>query len=934
MQQPVLKKKTFISPVWFLPFIALCIGGWLLYTSFQEAGIDITIHFDSATGITPGKTKVIYKGLPVGMVKNVEIADDLQGVTLHVEMDRKTRNGLVEDTKFWVVRPVVSAGRISGLETLLSGSYLAVKEGKSTLHSRDFTGLTAPPPTDADAPGLHITLKSPKLYSLQRGSYLYSKNLQIGQVEKYTLEEDDMITLQVFIKPEFSHLVRRNTRFWNSSGLSVTGDLQTGMEVNMESLASLIYGGINCATPEQKASSPPAESGHNFTLYKDFEDAEYGIPMTLQLASGEGIVAGKTRVLYRGLKAGVVKSLDINDDTFHTVTASILLDPRAEVILRQDTRFWVIRPQVSIEGIKNLETLISGAHITFQPDGGDPQNHFVVESDPMPIPTLRPGTYFILQAKDSGSLSIGVPISFRKIVVGEITDITLADDSRSVRTTILIYEPFDQLVHQDSVFWNASGIQVDASLSNLKINLSSVRTMLAGGITFTNPPRSTNKKQVTAAETETIFTLYEGYHEAVDQEPSLQPLGLTVQLQSDEPGNVRIGSPVSYNNIKVGEVMGLTLARDDSLIDIDLLLYKKFRHLVNGSSKFYNSSGIKAEVTLQGLSVETGPLEAIVSGGIAFITPEKKETLKTGHRFHLYNDHEEARNADSLHLTLRLHNAKGISRHTKIRYQGIEIGHITNLRFDKGLEQVLAGAVIQQKAEKLFRKDTILYLVGPQVSLSGVQNLETVISGSYISLRPGTGQPADEFTVLPDAPGRSITYAGLNIILESMTLGSLKPGSPIYYRQVPVGLITGYELSPTAQHVWLSANIRPEYQHLVHTGTKFWNASGIEVSGGIFGGLTVSTESMEALVAGGVALATPEDDEMGDPAQSNDHFPLTKKAEEQWKNWAPELTSMPATDSDPLSLENIENEPLAEDTEQGQPPEEWPLLPRYKKIAP
>ena len=922
MQQPVLKKKTFISPVWFLPFIALCIGVWLLYTSFQEAGVDITIHFDSATGITPGKTKVIYKGIPVGMVKDVEVTDGLQGVLLHVEIDRKAKKGLVEDTEFWIVRPEISAGRISGLETLLSGSYIAVKAGNSTTPLRSFTGLTAPPPTDADAPGLHITLTTPKLYSLQRGSYIYSKNLQIGQVEKYTLEEDGMITLQVFIKPEFSHLVRKNTRFWNSSGLSVTGDLQTGMEVNMESLASLIYGGVNCATPEQKAGSPPAESGQNFTLYKDFEDAEYGIPMTLQLASGDGIVAGKTRVLFRGLKAGVVKSLDINDDSFHTVTASILLDPRAEVILRQDTRFWVIRPQVSIEGIKNLETLLSGAYITFQPGGGDPRNHFVVDSDPMPIPTLRPGTHFSLHAKDSGSLNIGAPISFRKIVVGEITDITLADDGRSVQTRILVYEPFDHLVHEDSVFWNVSGVQIDASLSNFKVNLSSVRTMLAGGITFANPPGDANKKQVTAAEAETQFTLYEGYHEAVEQETSLQPLGLTLQLQSDDPGNVRIGSPVSYNNITVGEVMGLALSRENNLINIDLLIYKKFRHLVNGSSKFYNISGIKAEINLQGLSLETGPMEAIVSGGIAFITPVKKKPLKTGHRFHLYNDHQEARNADSLHLALRLHNAKGISQHTKIRYQGIEIGHVTDLRFDKNLEQVLAEAVIQQEAEKLFRKDSILYLVGPQVSLSGIHNLETVLSGSYISLRPGTGEPADEFTVLPEAPGRSETYAGLNIILESTTLGSLKPGSPISYRQVPVGLITGYELSPTAQHVWLSANIRPEYQHLVHTGTKFWNVSGIEVSGGIFGGLTLSTESMEALVIGGVALATPEGDEMGDPAQSNEHFPLAKKAVTGWKSWAPELTNMPSTASAARDSNNAEQEPPDSDTEKDVSPEE------------
>lgn len=893
MRQPVLRKKRFISPIWFLPFLALCIGGWLLYTSYQKAGVDITIHFNSAAGITPGKTKVIYKGIPVGMVKSVEIDDNLQGVNLRVEMDKKTRDGLVEDTKFWVVRPEISAGRISGLETLLSGSYIAIRRGKSTKKSRTFTGLTTPPPADTDAPGLHITLRSPTLYSLQRGSRVYSKNLLIGLVENYTLDADGMITLNIFIKPEFSHLVRRGSRFWNASGLSVTGDLQSGLTVNMESLASLIYGGITCATPPQLADSPPAESGQSYDLYKDFEDAEYGISMTLQLATGEGIIAGKTRILYRGLKAGVVKSLDINNDTFHTVTATILLDPRAEVILRESTHFWVIRPQISIEGIKNLETMLSGPYITFLPGTGSFRNHFVVEPNPMPIPTLRPGTHFNLQAEDSGSLNIGAPVLYRKIAVGEITDIKLSDNDQRVQTTILIYRPYDTLVQKNSIFWNVSGLQVKGSLSNFKVNLSSLRTMLAGGITFTNPPASTNEKQTVQAKPGTTFRLYEGYHEAIQNEPSLQPRGLALQVRTDNPVNVNAGSPVLFNNITVGEVMGLTLDHKSSRINIDLLIFEKFQHLITGSTRFFNLSGIKAEAGLQGISVETGPLEAIINGGISFYNPKKTIKLKKNQIFFLYRNRQEADYSGRLQLKLRLHNAKGINKHTKIRYQGIEIGRIIDVRFDQNLDQVLARAVVRKEAEKLFRTDSVLYMVGPQIDLSGIQNLDTVVGGSYITLRPGTGETAHEFTVLPQAPGRSETYAGLNIVLESKSRGSLKPGSPIYYRQVPVGSITGYELSPTGQQVWLGANIQPEYQHLIYTGTKFWNVSGIEVSGGVFSGMTISTESMESMVRGGVALATPEGEEMGEAATSGDHFVLEKKAEAGWKLWTPELTTAP-----------------------------------------
>ena len=891
MQQPELKNKSFISPIWFLPFIALCIGGWLLYTSYRDAGIDIIVHFATAEGVTAGKTKVMYKGIAVGTVKKVEIAEDLKGINLHIEMNKKTRPGLVKDTKFWIVRPEISAGRITGLETLVSGSYIAVKKGKSTTESRIFKGLETPPPLDSDAPGLHIILESPSLYSLQRGSRVYSKNIKIGLLEDYALKKDGTILLKLLIKPEFRYLIHEGTRFWNASGLSVSGDLQTGLTVNMESLASLIYGGISCATPKELQNTPTIQSGHKFHLYKDFEDAQYGVTMTLQLATGAGIVAGKTKVLYRGLKAGIVKSLDINNDTFHTVTATLLLDPRAEVILRQNTRFWVIRPQVSIEGIKNLETLLSGAYITFQVGDGPYRDHFIVEANPMPIPTLRPGTSFVLQARDSGSLTIGTPVFYRKIIVGEITDIVLTKDGKGVRTTILIYTPYDRLVADNSIFWNVSGVQINGSLSNFKVNLSSMRAMLAGGVTFITPEEGRKKKQP-PGKSRKNFHLYESYHDAVAHEISLQPRGLSLRIEAEKPAAVKVGSPVLYNNIKIGEVMDLTLPRKTHGIVIDLLVFEKFRYLVNGSSRFYTFSGIKAEASLQGISLETGSLESIFSGGISLYNPKQTSRLRKGAVFHLYKDLQAARDADGLHLTLHLHSAKSINKHTKIRYHGITIGHITDIDFNAGFNQVTARAVVRKNAKKLFREHTILYLVKPQVSLAGIRNLDTFLGGSYISLRPGRGAVSDEFTVLAETAGESETSAGLHIILESPTRGSLGPGSPIYYRRIQVGSITGYHLSPTGRQVWLQADILPEYAFIVHRGTKFWNVSGIEVSGGVFSGMSIKTESMEALIRGGVALATPPGKIMGGPAVDGLHFPLAKKAEDEWKKWQPNLRAI------------------------------------------
>ena len=214
---------------------------------------------------------------------------------------------------------------------------------------------------------------------------------------------------------------------------------------------------------------------------------------------------------------------------------------------------------------------------------------------------------------------------------------------------------------------------------------------------------------------------------------------------------------------------------------------------------------------------------------------------------------------------------------------------MTKVRFDNDLSGVIGEAVVEKETAKLFCRDSILYLTGPKFGLSGVEHLDTILTGAYIDVTPGTGETHTEFTVLTQQPGGNKSYAGLNIILDASGLGSLKKGSPIYYRQIQVGRITGFELSPTAQTVWVRANIHPAYTMLIYQGTRFWDVSGIRVTGGVFSGLTVDTESMEALVTGGVALATPEGEEMGRPAENGDHFALIDAAKKEWEQWRPEL---------------------------------------------
>jgi paraquat-inducible protein B len=753
MTSPKIEKKKGISPVWILPILAICIGGWLFYTHIQNAGVDITVSFADSVGITAGKTPVRFKGNTVGMVKAIALRKDMQGVNLLIEMNKESAPYLVEDMKFWIEKADVQAGRVTGLDTLLSGSYIGVQPGTSDKPARTFVGLPKRPSVPENAPGLHLTLQADALYSIQAGSGIYHKNILVGSVQEYHLQADETVTINVFIEPEYQHLVKKESRFWNASGLTVTGGV-AGIKVHLESFAALIKGGIVMDTPEALTSSPPAESGQTYTLYEDFEAAAYGIPLTLELTSGKGIAEGSTKVIYRGMKVGVVKTISLNQDKHHTVSANVLLDPRAKSILKSGTRFYLVHPQISMRGAKNLDTLITGSYISFKPGDGDYQDHFAVDNDSYPYE--RPhGTRYTLTAEDAGSLSVGAPVFLKRFQVGEVTEFSLSADASQVK--------------------------------------------------------------------------------------------------------------------------------------IGILVYGRYAKNVKTTSRFYNLSGVEVKASLSGLKIETGSLQSIISGGLAFYTPKKGAAAKPNTPFILHDDQDAAMDSDRVKIAIRFAQPDGLKEGTAIKYRGAQIGRVTAVRHESDYKISVAEAMVDKQAAPLLRATTQFWLVHSAFSLAGSQHLDTLLSGPYIEMTAGKGKPKKDFQALNAPPEVKKKMTGLNIVLEADDLSSLKPGSPVFYRRVVVGEVTACNLSPTFQQVHVTVNIHQPYTPIVRENTKFWNASGIHVHGGLLRGVSVSTESLQSILAGGVALATPDNDKMGAPVSAGHHFKLYPEAEDKWLEWRPTI---------------------------------------------
>ncbi len=239
-------------------------------------------------------------------------------------------------------------------------------------------------------------------------------------------------------------------------------------------------------------------------------------------------------------------------------------------------------------------------------------------------------------------------------------------------------------------------------------------------------------------------------------------------------------------------------------------------------------------------------------------------------------------------ITIKFKDGGGLKTgQTPIKYRGVPIGEVTAVELSEDQEYVLVRARLRRSARSIAREGSIFWIVRPEVGLGNITGLGTVITGPEIEVLPGTGEAKSEFVGLEGSPV-ALERKGLKIVLVSRHLGSLKPNSPVYYRGIEVGAVQDSQLSSNATTVDIHVFIKQRYARLVRNGSKFWNVSGVDVSAGLFRGVELKVESLKALVAGGIAFATPEDPK-DRPAKEGTVFRLYDEPQKEWLQWTPKI---------------------------------------------
>jgi len=340
--EAVIRRRRF-APIWLVPIVAISLSIYLAVAYLADRGPLITITFTSADGITAQQTEVKHKAVSLGLVEDVRLSKDMTHVVVHVRMNHQGAAILTDHAHFWVVRPRLTPGSISGLETLVSGAYIEVDPGDAGgALVNSFTGLEEPPGVRSDEPGTTFALDASRLGSIGPGTPVFFRDVTVGEVLSYDIGEAmAQAKIKIFVRKPYDRFVHDNTHFWNTSGLSVTFGSQ-GIHLELQSLQALVSGGVSFETPGNMGDEKPAPPNATFRLYDSKADADSAgfarnIPFVTYFTSSVGGLGRGSAVEVFGLRIGTVTDVRlIMDPALGRMRARVAFNLQPERVFSED----------------------------------------------------------------------------------------------------------------------------------------------------------------------------------------------------------------------------------------------------------------------------------------------------------------------------------------------------------------------------------------------------------------------------------------------------------------------------------------------------------------------------------------------------------------------------------------------------------------------
>jgi len=490
-----------ISAIWIIPLVAVAIGGWLAWDTWSKQGPTIRISFDSGEGLQAGQSQLKFKDIVFGTVKSLELAPDHTHVVVTVATTHEAKPLLTDQTIFWVVKPRLFAGNVSGLETLLSGSYIGMLPGEAGGKAQHrFVGHEDPPILLANVPGHTFVLKAKKLGSISLGSPVFYRDLSVGEVLGWDIADmAEYVTIRAFVRAPYDSYVHDGTRFWNASGVSVKL-AGAGIEVQMESLKALLLGGIAFETPTAEIHTAVTAENHVFPLFADRDAANNAsytrkIPMISYFPGSVKGLAPGSEVTVHGLKVGQVTEVRL---TYDRANDTVLAPVRYEI---EPERVVGVGVRVFKTDAESVEALLKGGLRASLQSASLITGQQVVAldfvTDAPPVPVTKEGEDFVLPTTEGGGFA-GLASSANDLL-GKVNQI-----------------PFDQIGKSlngilKSINDATQGPQLKKALTDLSAMIASAQAMMQRLDTKQLPQLTADLEKTLTSANKLVLSLDSGY---------------------------------------------------------------------------------------------------------------------------------------------------------------------------------------------------------------------------------------------------------------------------------------------------------------------------------------------------------------------------------------------------------------------------------------
>lgn len=836
--------------------------------SIHDAGQRVQIYFSDAAGLVAGRTTIRYQGLEVGMVRDINLSEDLGSIYVDADIYPEAAKLLNDKTRFWLVKPTASLTGVSGLDALVSGNYISIQPGDGKKFETTFAALESAPTDLRVTQGLNIKLKSRDLGGVSIGSQIVYKKIPIGEVFSYQLNEDaKSITIQANIQEQYQHLINSHSRFWNVSGIGASIGFD-GVDVRLESISALLGGAIAVDSPDD---GEPVKENTEFRLYKDLKTAGRGIPIKIALPDDNKISGEGAPIMYRGIEVGQITDLNLSEGR-EVILASAAIQPVFSDMLTSGTRFVLEEAKVSLSGVENIANLVRGNFLTIVPGRGERARRFTAIRQSVFDQQQQKSIAIRLVSDNAFGLDSGANVLYKGIVVGSIIKVGLLDKAKAqaakheVFMDVLIDNEYKHLIKSNNRFYVTGSASAELTESGLSITVPPAKQLLTGSISFVSEGQESIQKKYQLFQSASLAELAQ-YNQTGSK---------TLSLFATELPPISKGSPLLYRNLPVGSISDFNLV--DGGVVVKATIENRYAHLLTTQTVFWNRSGVEIDASLSGISVKAHPLKTLIKGGIAFDSITGIEN-KVGQRWKLYNDQNQARKFGRV-IALETDGSQEVTKGMPIKYQGVKVGEVTMVvpNFQREIVEVTAR-ILPEYVNSIAVTGSHFWLTEPEIGLGGVKNLGALVS-KYISVEPGKGSAKFKFDLAKDEQAE----LGVSFTLQSEQRGSVQVGTPILYRQVEVGSVTKVSLGEFADRVVTRIEIKPEYAYLVRQNSVFWNVSGVDVSIGL-GGADIKAGTFDSLVRGGIAFSTPEQSQIPPAAKKGQSFYLYPQAEEGWIQW-------------------------------------------------